>query len=456
MGACFLKRVRRPKVLAKVTIAYVLTALTLLLSCSKSPSDSGSPDDSGYHLRILPRTGQAPLEVTLYATDVIDSSATYSFEFGDGQSYVESKSESPDGSLDGETKHIYWTPGRYVAKSSIKDGLGVYHYSEDTLEIVQRTLEGRIIFRQSVNSDRGEIISMNPFGEDLRSLTGEVFPRMKCIQPNLPTDGTKVVYSLLYALYGRHDYDVWRMNVDGSSKEQLTKVHSDELFTVVSPDGKKIAFLLDGRVYLMNADGSNQRKLPHVNDVNYGQKMSWAPDATRLILIANGDIHSVDSSGGDLTRLTHDADGKGSLSYAPNGTEIAFAKWKGRQDSEVYVMNADGSNQRNISGDSNSVDITPMWSPDGCKIAFSRALGGQYEVWIMNRDGTNQKNLSNDITRNDFVNAWSPSGGYLVYSSWVVGGDRNLTELFVLDTTGLYKKQITDNIYTDEEAVWIR
>jgi hypothetical protein len=64
-------------------------------------------------------------------------------------------------------------------------------------------------------------------------------------------------------------------------------------------------------------------------------------------------------------------------------------------NSEIYIMNADGSGQMNLSNNAAS-DFSPVFSPDGSKIAFRSNRDGNWEVYIVNTDGSDQMNISNN------------------------------------------------------------
>jgi len=72
-------------------------------------------------------------------------------------------------------------------------------------------------------------------------------------------------------------------------------------------------------------------------------------------------------------------------------------------------MNVDGTNQTNISNNSET-DYKPMWSPDdGTKIAFSSYRDGNSEVYVMNSDGSNPIRLTNNDAF-DRLGSWGPKG----------------------------------------------
>ncbi len=86
-------------------------------------------------------------------------------------------------------------------------------------------------------------------------------------------------------------------------------------------------------------------------------------------------------------------------------TKIAFASNR-NGEFEIYVMNADGSNQTNLTNNP-ADDEYPSWSPDGKKIVFESRRDENAEIYVMNADGSEQKNLTNNPGY-DGYSFWSP------------------------------------------------
>jgi Tol biopolymer transport system component len=216
------------------------------------------------------------------------------------------------------------------------------------------------------------------------------------------------------------------MNADGSGQRNLTREWGLDGFPDWSPDGRKILFgsKRDGNweIYLMNADGSglwNLTRHPATDN-----SAAWSPDGRKIAFIRSrryalfdGEIYVMNADGSGLRGLTSEAARESGVAWSPDGQKIAFSGWpRAGGNGEIYVMNADGSGLRNLTR-SPGHDFAPAWSPDGRKIIFTRSRDmtifppwENVEIYVMHADGSDQRNL----TRNPAFDSYPhgrPTGG---------------------------------------------
>src|SRR5262249_27722071 len=199
-----------------------------------------------------------------------------------------------------------------------------------------------------------QIVTMNADGSDRR-----VISEVKGDQsPSWSPDGSKI----LFATGTFPNINVYTMNPDGSDRRNIAPNPGFDYDPVWSPDGKTIAFVTavrgqGPRVWLMNADGTSRRRVTNSNDAE--ERPTWSRD----------------------------------------GRYVAFqSATRGAAVHEAYihvVEIATLADRRLGVHDKPYLDETPAWFPDGKRIAFQSNRRGRTEIWIMNADGSNQRPLQN-------------------------------------------------------------
>ena len=212
---------------------------------------------------------------------------------------------------------------------------------------------------------------------------------------------------------------IYVMNVDGSGQRRLARGWP----SAWSPDGRSLAFTYERNgnfeVYVMNADGGRQRNLTR-NPADDGSA-AWSPDGRKVAFVRSpveartprelgpGDVYVMNADGSGQRNLTRTAASEGLGGWSPDGRKIAFTRLRGRSGlGDVYVMNADGSGKRRLA---RGTAPAPAWSPDGRMIAFTRSRGrSSADVYVMNADGSGERRLARGAQP-----AWSPDGQTILF-----------------------------------------
>ncbi len=129
---------------------------------------------------------------------------------------------------------------------------------------------------------------------------------------------------------------------------------------------------------------------------------------------------------------------------------IAFNALRGSNPTHVFVMNADGSAQADVSNNHAS-ETTPVWSPDGTKLAMaSNRQDARQEIYIMDPDGGNAVSITQADTVAATDPAWSPDGKQLAFQSIRQGKN----QILVINADGTGEHQVTTGLNNDVHPAW--
>lgn len=264
------------------------------------------------------------------------------------------------------------------------------------------------------------------------------------------------------------DADLFIVDRDASNQQPLTSGPEQDDKPAWAPDGRRIAFerysevededgFLEGEsdILVMNADGTNPRNLTGADGADEYAPV-WSPDGRKIAFWRVGrppgelsevdGIYVMNADGTDQRNLTPRTPGDGlapdfaadsNPAWSPDGTQIAFER--GTEDQlDLFIMNSDGTNQRRLTQNLGTpyAEMRPVWSPDGSMIAFDAApRSGISSVWVMNADGTAQR----PIGRPGGAGAsWAPDGERLAYTRWdEIHPERSSVDSVRLDGGGL-------------------
>ena len=248
------------------------------------------------------------------------------------------------------------------------------------------------------------------------------------------------------------DWDIYSMDSNGDNLAQLTNHPSTDRFPGCSPDGRRIAFISERDIddlYVMDSDGSNVVRLTHDNFPE--GRPSWTPEGTKFAFaslrfaVGNWEIYAMGPDGNAPINLTNHKWHDVRPSWSPDGSQMAFASFRtgGFNDPRhIFVMNADGTERRNLTSDTALTDsFSPAWSPDGHTIAFdSRRIvvkGTRDDIFAITADGKGLVQLTEDGRSRSPV--YSPDGAKIAYVSRR-NGDYHI---YLMDTNGMNVVRLT-------------
>ena len=217
--------------------------------------------------------------------------------------------------------------------------------------------------------------------------------------------------------------DIWTIDPDGGRPRRITRTE-DAFWPVWAPDGRSIVYarLEEPRrspdaphdtssLWAVDPDGSNRRRLTEPEPGVIERPWSFAPDGSKLA-ITRARLPALERRAAETMLVLLDLDGSGEReltgsgtdpAFSPDGSRIAYASARDRNGTlnygdilsiatELYVMDADGSNRRRLTRTRNVNELAPSWSPDGARLAYHVGRDYQnaeiYSIWQSNADGS--------------------------------------------------------------------
>lgn len=296
----------------------------------------------------------------------------------------------------------------------------------------QPDFNGIIAFYSEGYSD-AEICLINPDGQYFTKVTKNSYHDF-C--PDWSPDGGMIALEKEQ----NGNLDIYVMNADGSGPVQMTFDPADDYHPDWSPDGSKIAFTSerdgDQEIFVLDIESGQVTQLTY-NDAG-DMRPCWSADGAQLLFNShrdgNWEIYKMDEYGNNQVRLTNTAMNEMFPQWSPDNTKIAFSDWNPPKYGDIYVMDEYG-NVLQLTTDP-AVDEDAAWSPDGSQIVFQSTRDGNFEIYVMNADGSNQTNITNRPNTGEYWPCWSPKVEPLISDAAAIPASTGSAVDFLL-TAGL-------------------
>lgn len=236
------------------------------------------------------------------------------------------------------------------------------------------------------------------------------------------------------------------MDQDGENHKYLSDGGNIAITPRFSPNVQQILYMSysgnQPRVFLRDLQTGREESLGKFNGISFAPRFNH--DGSRMLMsVANGGvttINEMDLRSRTLRRLTNSTGGiDTSPSYAPDGSAIVFTSDRGGSQ-QLYTMDGNGGNVKRISFGQGNYS-TPVWSPRGDLIAFTKQYGGQFYIGIMRPDGSGERLLTQSWL--DEGPSWAPNGRVIIFTRESPGGSGgNRSRLYSVDVTGFNLREI--------------
>lgn len=285
-------------------------------------------------------------------------------------------------------------------------------------------------------------------------LTSEGFVFLPVWSP----DGSKIAFQRDTGI--RHPYtkdylsEVWVMNADGSGQR---KIADNGLYPRFSADSRRLLYVTSidesrSEVWVADVDGQDQRRV--VDSDGAARHATWLPDGS--IAFTQGERFKILDTAGrvriisDNVKLTGNAS-LNSYRFSPDGSKIAY-----HQDRVLRVMIANGDHLATITTDLDPSFTSYAWSPDSQKLVYVTGHGGPLpELWVANADGTAPKLVVSGNREHIESPVWSPDGTAIAFTRRQTGSQTAETsEIYFVHPDGSGLQRVTNNNLNEGVMAW--
>jgi len=230
------------------------------------------------------------------------------------------------------------------------------------------------------------------------------------------------------------------MDQDGANVRYLTQGGELVLTPRFNPQNNQLTYMQFGetpRVFLLDLQSGTRRVLGEFPGMTFSPR--FAPDGRRVVMsILNQDGNSnlavMEVGSRNMTRLTTGAQIDTGASFAPDGNRIVFESDRGGGQ-QLYVMPAGGGAPQRISFGEGRYS-TPVWSPRGDLIAFTKQTRGQFAIGVMTPEGQRERILTSGFHNEGPT--FAPNGQVLMFFKEQGGTPR----VFSIDVSGRFEQQV--------------
>jgi eukaryotic-like serine/threonine-protein kinase len=260
---------------------------------------------------------------------------------------------------------------------------------------------------------------------------------------------------------------IYLMDVASGEVQPITNLEDGACQPSWSPDGERLVFISPcsgnsetypgAAMFIINADGSGLTLLPSSPGGDFDP--SWSPDGQFILFssVRDGSIprlylyHLAD---GTVERLSQKDRRDQMGTWSPDGQTIAFVTTRDGP-MRIYLMNADGTEQRPFSASGSKLNLWPTWSPDGKVLMFTqKAKANSLPMLIATTLSRESVHIEVRVTQDNSPmreGRYSPDGYWIAYEQWADDRDR---EVYLMTANGTTRTNLSSSPSLDFDPAW--
>lgn len=202
------------------------------------------------------------------------------------------------------------------------------------------------------------------------------------------------------------------------------------------------------QIYSNDPQGGDERLI-----TDDGAAPSYSPDGGKVVFNKSDGIYIAEADGSGQTQLTDD-ESDNSAAFSADGEFIAFTRWRGETETEIYTMKADGSDQKPLTDGLEGLESinSPAWNQREMEIAFSASDGDGTSLYTVDfPGGDNLQQVTGEDPGIEHEPDYSPDGKTIAYTGsddWGGGGDIPTGDIYTIAADGSEQgnpSQLTDS-----------
>lgn len=264
-------------------------------------------------------------------------------------------------------------------------------------------------------------------------------------------------------------FNIWSLDLNSGRKRKLTNYKDDGVrFPSISADGRFITYERRDKVYVLDTKGGKPKEVSIFVPADYKKNpIEWktftrdasefklSPDGKMIAFVVHGDIFVMDKEGGEAQRITDDPAREYQIDWSPDSKSLVFVSLK-KGNADIYLVTSadpkeprlDKSLKRKIIplATSEANETSPLFSPDGKLIAFVRGNG---DLCVMDKEGKNLRTL---------IKGWAmPSFSFSPDSKWIAfsrADNEFNNDVWIIPVAGGKPVNITKHPDNDINPIW--